>query len=125
MRLNPYAWLAILAVVLAIGTGIWFNGRTHGVSSMQAKVEAKDKALGEAAAALRHAGQQMREITAQTEANAQAAADATKEAETAAREAVKEQAETAKRVTSLQRQLDKERTGCIDGQRPICGVPLR
>jgi hypothetical protein len=85
MKLNPYAWLAVLVIVASLVTGVWLHGRHRGVESMEDKVATKDAALATAASTLRQSAAALREVNAEAgrriaaaDAQAKAAGDVAK-----------------------------------------------
>lgn len=135
--LNPYTWLgALLIVALLIGGG-WAAGH-RGVAERDTTIEQQKMQLGvllrerdDARAAvaianrgLTQAAATFRRMSEQAKAEAAAAALAQAEAKLAAAETIKERARLEANIAALNRTLAAERAGCVDAQRPICGVPL-
>lgn len=129
MRLNPYAWIAVLVIVASLVMGIWLHGNQRG-KRVQAREDAAQ--LSEATGhrdALRRAlnanARTFRAIDATTQANLRrAAAERQKSlaAETAAilrREALKTE------IARINQQAERERTTCSHVEAQICGTPLR
>lgn len=84
MKLNPYAWLAVLLIAGALfGVGYGW-GRANGVETMQDKVAAKDAALANAAAVLRASSDALRAINAEADARIKLADDQARTATQAA-----------------------------------------
>lgn len=124
-----YVRMAIVALLLGIGC---FGGCRWQGAIDAAEIETKDTALKAAAGDLRAASTQLRdfagkfrEIDRATAQNLKSAADARARAQLEAEAAERDRKAAVAKASTLQRQLAAERAGCVDGERPICGVPLR
>lgn len=124
-----YVYLGIAAVLLAVGTfgGCRWQGAIDAskIERAEARAAKAAAALQAAETALRGAADRFRLIDAQTLANERAAAKAKAVAMRAAEDAMRDRNAAQARAASLERALEAERAGCVDGGRPICGVPLR
>lgn len=124
-----YVRVAIVAALLGAGT---FGGCRMQKAIDRPVIERKDAALNKAAidlafsaSAIRGFAVRFQQIDAIAAENVGKASAAKGRAEQAARSAVLDRQATQARMHTLEQQLAAERDGCIDGRRPICGVPLR
>lgn len=133
---TTYIAAGALAAGLALGAfgGCQVQGRLDAgarsklettVAERDATIAQKNGALSAAAAALRGSADALRIADAAGEANAAAAQHAAREASEAAAAAAAARKQADRRVAEIERELAAERDGCVDGRRPICGVPLR
>lgn len=129
---EPYALLLKLGLAAAL-LGAAFLGGCHVQSSrdaakvakLQGALQASTRDLGDARDSLRAAATTFDAISAQTRANAKAAADKLHAGEVQAQQAKADQAAAEKRVSKLEQQLRAERAGCVDAGRRVCGIPLQ
>ncbi len=124
-----YVRIAIVAALLGVGT---FGGCRMQKAIDRPVIERKDEALRQSAielsnsaGALRSFAVRVQQIDAIAAENVGKAIAAKGRAEQAARSAVLDRQATQSRVHTLEQQLSAERDSCIDGRRPICGVPLQ
>lgn len=124
-----YIRVAIVGLLLGVGT---FGGCRWQKAVDRPVIERKDEALrkaardlGNAAAAMRGFAVRFQQIDAIAGENVAAAAAAKQRAEQAAQAALLDKLAAQQRVHGLERELLAERDSCIDGRRPICGIPLR
>lgn len=133
--LNPLApymlWLKLgLAGVLL---GAAFLGGCHVQAGRDAaKIEGQKTALlqaasqlGDARDSLRAAATTFGQISAQTRANAKAAAEQIKAGNDQAKRAKADKVKSDQRAAKLEKQLLDERAECQDAGRRICGIPLQ
>ena len=130
--MNPYALAAKLGgLLLILALPFWGGCRMQARheaaarAKLQAKVMAKDAALGQAATVLRGNADLFRAISATTRANAAAAKAAQKRGADAVKAAQADATAAKRRIDKLETDLLAEKHGCADSERPICGVPLR
>lgn len=112
--------------LLVFGGCQWQRGVDEDkIEALQTAVAEKRVALDAAAKALKGASEAILAVNAQADANIAAAKAAAHQATQAATQARRDRIATAQRVESLERQLEKERTSCKEGQARVCGTPLR
>lgn len=124
-----YVRIAIVALLLGVGT---FGGCRMQKAIDRPVIERKDAALQQAAIdlansadALRSFAVRVQQIDAIAAENVGKAIAAKGRADQAARSATLDRQAAQARVHTLEQQLLAERDGCVDGRRPICGLPLR
>jgi hypothetical protein len=130
--LRPYLWLIkagaalLLASTLVFGGCQWQGSRDRErISKLEDGIAERNTALKAAAASLQGAGDAIRTVNAQAEANVLAAMEQARRGSDAAAAARRDAKKTADRVASLERELEREKTTCTEGRARICGVPLR
>lgn len=129
---SPYALLlklglaaGLLAIAFLGGCHVQ-SGRDAGkVLKLQGALQASARDLGDARDSLRTAASTFKQISAQTRANADAAAKQIALGETLAKQAKTDKAMAQARVAALEQQLKAERSSCVDAGRRVCGIPLQ
>lgn len=124
-----YVRIALVALLLGVGT---FGGCRWQKAIDRPVIERKDaalqkssQALADSATAMRGFAVRFQDINAATAENMRKAAAEQAAAAAAVAAAQKEQQASKARVQTLEQKLLAEREGCVDGRRPICGLPLR
>lgn len=130
--MNPYAIAAKLAGLLLILALPFYAGcrmqASHDaakIAKVENKLAAMSTALGQAATVLRGNADLFRRFSAQTRANAAAEAAKQKRGAEAVKAAEADATAAKRRIDQLETELLAEQHGCVEGNRPICGVPLR
>ena len=129
---EPYALMlklaaaaGLLAVAFLGGCHVQ-SGRDAGkVLKLQGALQASARDLGDARDSLRAAATTFDQISASTRANADAAEKQIALGESLAKQAKADKAKADKRAAALEKQLQAERSGCVDAGRRICGLPLQ
>ena len=126
---EPYALLLKLGLVAVLAGSLFVGGCVHGDKARAEKdakkLTAAASALGDARDSLRAAATTFDQISAQTRANADAAAKQIALGETLAKQAKTDKAKAQARVAALEQQLKAERSSCVDAGRRVCGIPLQ
>ena len=126
---EPYALLLKLGLVAVLAGSLFVGGCVHGDKARAEKdakkLTAAASALGDARDSLRAAATTFDDISAQTRANAKAAANKIKAGQDQAKQAKADKAKAQTRAAALEQQLQAERAGCVDAGRRICGLPLQ
>lgn len=126
---EPYALLLKLGLVAVLAGSLFIGGCVHGDKARAAKdakkLAAAATALGDARDSLRAAATTFDQISASTRANADAAEKQIALGESLAKQAKADKAKADKRAAALEKQLQAERSGCVDAGRRICGLPLQ
>lgn len=121
----PYAtalkWLLLVGLIV----GARVEGCVSANASHKAEAAAKDVQIESLNARLGGFIALYDRTTAQTAANAKAAQKIQEAGAELVELASKERAASAKKAATLEQQLQAERVGCVDGERPICGIPLK
>ena len=129
---EPYSLLlklgfgAVLLAVAFLGGCHVQSGRDAAkVLKLQGALQASARDLGDARDSLRAAATTFDQISALTRANADAAEKQIALGESLAKQAKADKAKADKRTAALEKQLQAERSGCVDAGRRVCGIPLQ
>ena len=127
--MNPYKHLAMLAVLAAVVLAIFGCGRSSGRKAEAAdhapKHAALQRAYDTAHTGLLNAGAALRSVSARTREEAARAAQQQAQGAQAVAQAQEAARASRARASALERELDRERTTCTEGEARICGLPLR
>lgn len=121
----PYATLLKVALLVALIVGARVEGCMSANSKHKADAATKDVRIESLEASLTGFIELYDRANAQTEANAKAAKTIQDAGAKLVEVASQERAAAAKKAATLEQALQAERAGCVDGERQICGVPIR